>query len=236
MEDFNSHETDRWCSVADRWDGNRWVWQWQRRLEGGRTGTELQALGELVDNVSCSLSQYSWVWGISSDGLFSVAETRRWIDDLVLPVGQLKTRWSVMVPHKVNIFIWRLLLDQLPTRARLSGRGFEIESIMCLVCGRAPEHLMHLFCGCEVARNIWGGVFCWLALAPFGDLHPKEVFTAMETCRLSLNQKKVLEVVMYAVWWLIWRYLNDVVHDNRKMRKWLILDAIKEFSFVYVVS
>ncbi|KAL4583572.1 hypothetical protein LXL04_008150 [Taraxacum kok-saghyz] len=148
-------ETDRRCSVADRWDG-----------------AELQALGELVDNVVCSQSQDSW-----------------------------------------------LLLDQLPTRARLSGRGFEIESIMCPVCGRAPEHLVHLFCGCEVARNIWDGVFRSLGLAPFGDLHPKEVFRQMETCRLTLNQKKALEVVMCAVWWLIWRYRNDVVHDNRKMRK-----------------
>ena len=218
--------------MADRWDGHRWVWQWQRRLAGGRTGAELQALRELVENVACSQSQDSWVWGINSDGLFSVAETRRWIDDLVLPVGQLKTRWSVTVPHKVNIFIWRLLLEQLPTRARFSGQGFEIESIMCLVCGRAPEHLVHLFCGCEVARNIWDGVFRWLGLAPFGDLHPKEVFTEMETCRLTLNQKEALEVVMCAVWWLIWRYRNDVVHDNRKMRKRLILDAIKEFFFV----
>ncbi|KAL4591888.1 hypothetical protein LXL04_004862 [Taraxacum kok-saghyz] len=182
---------------------------------------------------ACSRSQDTWVWDISSDGHFSVAETRRWIDDLVLPVGQLKNRWCALVPRKVNIFIWRLLLDQLPTRQRLSGQGFEIESIMCPLCGQAPEHLLHLFCRCEVARSIWDGVFRWLAVFLFGDLHPREVFAAMETCNLRSNQKKALEVVICAVWWIIWRYRNDVVHDNRKMIKWLILDYIKEFSFVW---
>ncbi|KAL4581185.1 hypothetical protein LXL04_017395 [Taraxacum kok-saghyz] len=138
-------EGDSRCRVADKWNGRGWTWQWQRQLEGGRTYAEFQAMLELLENVRCSQDRDFWVWNINLDGVFTVAETRRWIDDLVLPVGHLKTRWCALVPRKVNIFIWRLLLDRIPTRERLSGRGFEIDSIMCPVCGMAPGQLVHLF-------------------------------------------------------------------------------------------
>ena len=125
---------DGGCRVADRWDGCGWRWQWQRSFDGGRTFAEFQSLLGILDGVGCTLSTDTWVWDLSSDGAFSVSETRRWIDDRVLPVGMLKTRWCVLVPRKVNIFIWRLLLDRLPTRERLSARGLEIESLMCPIC------------------------------------------------------------------------------------------------------
>ncbi|KAL4568544.1 hypothetical protein LXL04_024158 [Taraxacum kok-saghyz] len=226
-------EGDGRCRVADRWDGSGWRWQWQRSLEGGRSFADFQALLGLLDEVGCTLSSDTWVWGLSSDDGFSIAETRRWIDDRVLPVGLLKTRWCVLVPRKVNIFIWRLLLDRLPTRERLSVWGFEIESIMCSVCGLVTEHLLHLFCQCEVATSIWDHIFRWLQIPSFGVLHPKEVFGWIEECRLRSNQRKVLEVVVCAALWIMWRYRNDVIHESRKMRKGIILDCIKEFSFVW---
>ena len=186
-----------------------------------------------MDGEGCTLSSDTWVWDLSSDGGFSVAETRRWIDDRVLPVGTLKTRWCILVPRKVNIFIWRLILDRLPTRERLSARGIEIESIMCLICGLTSEHLLHLFCQCQVATTIWDHIFSWLQMPSFGVLSPKDTFGWVEECRLRTNQKKVLEVVVCAALWIMWRYRNDVIHDSRKMRKGIILDCIKEFSFVW---
>ncbi|KAL4570644.1 hypothetical protein LXL04_026303 [Taraxacum kok-saghyz] len=199
-------EGDRRCLVADRWDGEGWTWQWQRPLAGGRTFADFQALLRLLENVRCSQDRDSWVWNISTDGGFTVADTRRWIDDLVLPVGQVNTRWCGLVPRKVNIFIWRLLLDQLPTRERLCGR---------------------------VAANVWGGIARWLQLPDFHVMQPLEIFEWLESNRWRPNQKSQVEVVLCAVLWFIWRYRNDVLHETRKMRKCILIDSIKEFSFVW---
>ena len=144
-------------------------------------------LRSLLDQVRCTDKGDTWVWDISQDGGFMVAETRRWIDDRVLPVGMVKTRWCALVPRKVNIFVWRLLLDSLPSRERLSGRGMEIDSIMCPMCGLASEQLLHVFCRCEIATSIWEGIFRWLQIPPVGFRHPKEVFAWVEGCSLLSN-------------------------------------------------
>ncbi|GJY08582.1 hypothetical protein Tco_0375636 [Tanacetum coccineum] len=41
------------------------------------------------------------------------------------------TRWCTIIPRKVNIFMWRMLLDSLPHRLNLSSRGLDIDSILC---------------------------------------------------------------------------------------------------------
>ena len=62
---------------------------------------------------------------------------------------------------------------------------------------------------------------------------PKEVFDSVETARMRLNQRKVLEVVVCTTLWVIWRYRNDVLYEVGKMKKCVLIDSIKEFSFVW---
>ncbi|KAL4568685.1 hypothetical protein LXL04_024300 [Taraxacum kok-saghyz] len=52
------------CMVADRWDGSAWRWDWQRRLEGGRTFSEFQALLGLLDSVGCGVYANSRYLGV----------------------------------------------------------------------------------------------------------------------------------------------------------------------------
>ncbi|GJY85810.1 RNA-directed DNA polymerase, eukaryota, reverse transcriptase zinc-binding domain protein, partial [Tanacetum coccineum] len=63
--------------------------------------------------------------------------------------------------RKVNVFIWRFILDRLPTRLNLSLRGIEIPSIECPICNSGMESVDHIFFDCEVASNIWRLVDVW---------------------------------------------------------------------------
>ncbi|KAL4556333.1 hypothetical protein LXL04_038981 [Taraxacum kok-saghyz] len=146
-------------------------------------------------------SSDGWRWEIASDGVFSVAETRRWIDNQVLPEGDISTRWCKVVPCKVNIFIWKLRLNILPTRFNLPGRGMEAETVD------------HVFWRCGVASDIWVAMFRWLQLPPGNFVHPGDLLVWVDGCRGSLNRGIVIEAVV------IWRFRNDVVHESRKMRK-----------------
>ena len=143
--------------MADNWDVDGWKWSWQRPL-AGRTLSSFKEMLRFLGEFRCSETADQWMWKIGSDGNFTAGETRRWIDDTVLPLGSVQSRWCVFVPHKVNIFIWRLRLQRIPIRVALSGRGLEIPLILCPICGVASEYIAHLFGRCEVAAVFGGSV------------------------------------------------------------------------------
>nr|GEV32608.1 RNA-directed DNA polymerase, eukaryota [Tanacetum cinerariifolium] len=63
-----------------------------------------------------------WSWSLSGDGEFFVSSTRNLIDDKTLRTVGSKTQCCKYVSLKVNIFYWRVKLNNLPTRLNLSRR------------------------------------------------------------------------------------------------------------------
>nr|GEV13522.1 retrovirus-related Pol polyprotein from transposon TNT 1-94 [Tanacetum cinerariifolium] len=66
-------------------------------------------------------------------GDFSVKSAREEIDKHILVVSRSQNRWSKVLPIKLNVFSWRMMLDRLPTScsmsvnlARLIGRWWNI--------------------------------------------------------------------------------------------------------------
>ncbi|KAL4579598.1 hypothetical protein LXL04_015752 [Taraxacum kok-saghyz] len=105
-------------------------WEELRRLNS--QGQELSAL---IDTVQLNQLPDKWVWDLSSDGRFSVASARHYVDDTLLGGSSSATRWVSMVPIKVNVFAWKMMCDALPTRWNLSQRGLELNSMLCHICG-----------------------------------------------------------------------------------------------------
>ncbi|KAJ8648567.1 hypothetical protein MRB53_001590 [Persea americana] len=70
------------------------------------------------------------------------------------PALPWRTVWKLDIPHKLQIFCWRLLLDRLPTRARLSNWNAEINP-GCPVCRMSNETVDHLFDHCSFSRLVW---------------------------------------------------------------------------------
>ncbi|GJW44931.1 AT-hook motif nuclear-localized protein 1-like protein [Tanacetum coccineum] len=74
--------------------------------------------------------QDRWSWSLDGAGMFSVKSTRVFIDDRILPVSTVPTRWIKLLPIKINVFAWKVSHDALPTRLQLSlsgwyGEGFK---------------------------------------------------------------------------------------------------------------
>lgn len=107
------------------------------------------------------MGQDSWVWSIDSDGVFGFASTRKWIDAMVLQANYFRTRWCKLVPRKVNIFVWRLLLGRIPITVELVKRGVEIPNVLYPICEWEEETFTHLFVRCEVACKVWEALFKW---------------------------------------------------------------------------
>nr|GEV73670.1 reverse transcriptase domain, reverse transcriptase zinc-binding domain protein [Tanacetum cinerariifolium] len=124
-----------------------------RPIAMGRSTTEFDNLiidisymeiDDLVESDTC-------VWSLSKDDSFSVNSVRKHIDEHSLPSLFPGTRWYKMIPKKVNIFMWRMLLDTLPNRLNLSSRGLDIDSISCMVCNEHVESNDHVFFTCDTA-------------------------------------------------------------------------------------
>ncbi|KAL4560066.1 hypothetical protein LXL04_032214 [Taraxacum kok-saghyz] len=88
----------------------------------------------------------------------------------------------------------------------------------------------------RLAKDIWSAMFRWLQTSHVNTSHPGELFEWVDGWRGSRNRRLVLEAVLCITFWMIWRFRNDVVHESRKMRKDMIVDNIKEISFVWVTN
>ncbi|KAJ9536243.1 hypothetical protein OSB04_un000576 [Centaurea solstitialis] len=103
-----------------------------------------------------------WAWeldrinGFSVKGLWKIlAEVGREGND-----GE-KTVWLSLVPKKVNVFMWRLRRDRLPTRVVLDNLGVDLDSTLCPRCGDAREDLDHALFNCGVVKALWSRVGKW---------------------------------------------------------------------------
>ncbi|XP_071691584.1 uncharacterized protein [Rutidosis leptorrhynchoides] len=109
--DINKHD-----SVADKWVNGEWQWVWSREDIGGHNMALLDDLLSVLHNVFFSDREDRWVFTLNSDGIFTVKDTRVYIDRSTLPNLQVVTTWAKQLPKKVNIFLWRFKSNSLPLR------------------------------------------------------------------------------------------------------------------------
>ncbi|GKF43825.1 RNA-directed DNA polymerase, eukaryota, partial [Tanacetum coccineum] len=126
----------------------------RRPPRGGAEEEQFKALQSCVSDLLLPQMGDRWVWSLNSSGEFTVKFVRNYIDDILLPTGT-PTRWVKVMPINVNIFAWRVWLDNLPTRFNLSSKGLENSSIICPCCNTAAETTSHLFFSCDLGRHVW---------------------------------------------------------------------------------
>ncbi|XP_071727424.1 uncharacterized protein [Rutidosis leptorrhynchoides] len=143
----------RLCKNPDALCGGCVDWNWSREFLASRTASQFNDMLSDLGNVVLTVSMDSWMWSIAIDGVFQVGCTRQFIDSQFFHGGLVGTSWVKSLPRKVNIFIWRVTLDRLPTRLNFAARGMEINDIGCLWCTYRVESLSHTLNSCEVALD-----------------------------------------------------------------------------------
>ncbi|GJT69785.1 RNA-directed DNA polymerase, eukaryota, reverse transcriptase zinc-binding domain protein [Tanacetum coccineum] len=157
-------EKNQNCLVRDRIVNGLWAWDWRRPVNGGRALADLNNLLMDIGSLNVEVDRDCVVSSLSTDGSYSVSFIRKHIDNCMIANSLPSTRWCKIIPRKVNIFMWRLLLDRLPHRLNLSSRGLDIDSILCPVCSEHVESNSHAFFSCSAASNIWRLVRGWCDL------------------------------------------------------------------------
>ena len=174
----------------------------------GAEASQGEELEGVIQHVVLNTLPDKWVWDLSTDGGFSVASTRRFLDDSLLEGTATATRWVRLVPIKVNVFAWKMMWDALPTRWKLSQRGMDLDSILCPICASKVEDRDHVFFSCSFAEAVMQNVVSWWGV----QLQPLASFTDwrswFDTIHLRRDVKEVFEGVCFVTWWSIWRYRN----------------------------
>ncbi|GKE18849.1 RNA-directed DNA polymerase, eukaryota, partial [Tanacetum coccineum] len=204
-----SLETHKDCVVSEKWNsGDGWIWSWRRQIRGGIEQSQFQSLMERLQNFSCSRNVDSWNWNPDPSGDFTIKYTRRWLDDIILPMNLSVTRWNPLVPRKVNIFCWRMFLNRIPTRLILASRGIDIPNVLCPICGIHQEDTSHLFLKCYVASEIWKAIFAWLGSVPPDTVSINDLFLWIDNNHMVAKKKKGFEAICLITCWIIWKFRN----------------------------
>ncbi|KAJ9549508.1 hypothetical protein OSB04_022051 [Centaurea solstitialis] len=178
----------------------------------------------------------SWRWDLEGSGLFSVSSLRMALENkLFFREGDSKTIWLNPLPSKVNIFIWKLQNERLPTLANLSRRGINLPSLLCHFCGLESETEQHLFCSCPIIRasleefRAWWGVR-WPILLSIKDL-------LRWGSSFGFNGSKLEDflVALFTWCWSIWNLRNDKVFGGNAKDS-ALLGSTQSNSFLWLNS
>nr|GEV88051.1 hypothetical protein [Tanacetum cinerariifolium] len=128
-----------------------------------RGGLEMNKFVDLhakLENIVLTDQDDSWSWTLDPSGFF-VASVRHLIDSKTLDTSPNATRWIRYIPIKLNIFVWRLMLNKLPSRVNLDRRGIDVDSVLCPTCQVDVETINHIFFSCYMALELWAKLARW---------------------------------------------------------------------------
>ena len=74
--------------------------------------------------------------------------------------------WLKQIPLKINIFIWRLLMNRLETKMNLFRRNIlDYNNFFCSAACRFVEDQDHLFFSCAFYGQLWLLISGWLGIS-----------------------------------------------------------------------
>ncbi|GJY85879.1 RNA-directed DNA polymerase, eukaryota, reverse transcriptase zinc-binding domain protein [Tanacetum coccineum] len=224
-------ESSKDVTVSSKIGDTSLVCSFRRIPRGGIEQNQFDSLVELVRSVTIVPSADRWNWNLESTGIFSVASARRRIDEICLPNIGEETRWVKCVPIKINVLAWKIKTDALPTRFNISRRGIDIQDMSCPICDNAIESTDHLFFRCGLVRDIANKVLSWWNLDHANLNSYAEWKSWLVSIRMDSKLKKMFEGVWYSIWWYVWIYRNQLLFDERKPLKSMLIDNAIASSF-----
>nr|GEX23007.1 ribonuclease H-like domain-containing protein [Tanacetum cinerariifolium] len=173
-------------------------WNWSRKDIGIRNTAYLRDMILKISQVDLNAVDDHCVWTMAKDGILSVGESRRIIDFKLLPSLVPSTSWDKKLSRKVNIFIWRLVVDRLPHRWNVSAWGIDIPSISCPSWNSNVESSSRIFFDCDLSKEVWKLVHNWCDISipsfssfelwkacAFSTMTNRDLTWNMDTCASS---------------------------------------------------
>ncbi|GJZ54433.1 RNA-directed DNA polymerase, eukaryota, reverse transcriptase zinc-binding domain protein [Tanacetum coccineum] len=212
-------ETDKRCSIASRIGLQDWALVLRRNPRGGEESGQFNALKNVIGNISLTDHRDCWQWSLGGSAGFTVASIRSLVDSHSLDIGNEATHWNRSLPIKVNVFLWRLKINKLPSMVNLDRRGIEVSSLLCPSCLGDLETVNHTFFNCDLAKDMWSLLAKWweLDIPVCGNI--KEWYDWLGGVHVSSKVRLFLEGVGGTLMWFIWNFRNLLNFSSFPPRK-----------------
>lgn len=129
------------------------------------------------------------------------------------------------IKHKINVFIWRMMFNRLPTRRNFVKRGIDVELVMCPCCNEEREDGVHLFLKCSLAVQLWHKLELDETFPHFVDMD--DLFKWIDAQDVGNYCRVIIDTVCLTLIWVCWTYINAFVFAN------MLFDSILSFSFIW---
>ncbi|XP_071739239.1 uncharacterized protein [Rutidosis leptorrhynchoides] len=211
---------------------------------GVGNGLQLEEHGELM-GLSAFLAQVkldqsrsdSWSWVLSDSNMFSVKELSGIIDHATLSSNYIfsETLRNSLVPKKIEIFVWRLLLKRLTVRMELDKKGIDLHSVRCPICDDDIESMDHVFLFCSNAMDIWSRVCNWWGLGNFSNFSFNEILRGnASNATVSNFGRKIWQTIEWICVYYIWKIRNDKVFRGKSWSIPVVLNEIQIKAFEWI--
>lgn len=132
---------------VSRWDGSTWTIPWSHNFSSGVLLDQFDQLMTLLNSIRFPSNFESW--------RCSMGVIHSWL-------RRLDFVWNRYLPIKINIFIWRVIINRLPTTCNLDGRGVYLKSLLCMCSEEEQEDGNHIFFECSIAPRLWLNLAKWV--------------------------------------------------------------------------
>ena len=187
----------------------------------------------LLSNVTINVDEKDrWIWHLNGKHDFDISCLRKAIDrQLLSSNGNVPTIWNKLVQKKVNIFIWRLRRDCLPTSINLFPRGIDVTSVNCQVCRHGVEFIDHIFGSCKLVADTRSLLSSWLCHV-IPNSTPDSVLQWCDNLAMSVTHRIRTQAIIFIWWWRIWKARNTLIHDDVRESSYAIFHSIINYAFL----
>ncbi|GJV31473.1 hypothetical protein Tco_1391873 [Tanacetum coccineum] len=114
------------ASIALKLQNSNFASSFRRRPRSGIKEAQFHELFNMIASVNLSSAKDHWCWSLVGSGVFLDKSAREEIDKRMLITSPSPTQWSKVLHIKINVFLWCMFLDKLPTQTNLYNRGIDI--------------------------------------------------------------------------------------------------------------
>ena len=119
--------------------------------------------------------------------------------------------WSLELPEKLKIFMWRASNNLLPSAENLWKMKI-MDEPTCKRCKISVETISHALLECKAARKIW---LQSPYTAPSLEANSQDIFSTLQ--RMAKEMRKTNLELMVALCWSAWYARNKCIFDGREI-------------------
>ena len=216
------------------------AWKWRRRLLVWEEGLLLECVERVITCILQVGTVDRWVWKLHTSQCYTVKSAYSFLTSIDTNQNEGFDSFLCLkaVPLKVNLFVWRLFLNILPTKDNLYGREvIDVTQLHCAaLCGELEDR-DHLFFRCEVYSRIWLLVSKWLGI---DSVFNGNIGTHSTQFRglggFSKNSRTAFTIIWISVLFVVWKDRNNRIFQNKSVQLETLAEKVKLQTFWWLKS